>query len=412
MLLLALAGYAGAAEPLVAVVEVTHDPDPEWRKEDLRLLDLLREALASRSGLRSMPGSELAEFFKETPETPVGPMAREAREHLKRGRKASGRLKPRLAIQEYSKALRILRAIFPYLSGLTELEDAHLQLGMTYQALGKTRKADEQYRMVLLQNPKRVLDEALVSPAVINRFNKVRDDLLTALKGSISLLSEPTGSRVYMDGRAVGYTPITVSGVVPGEHYFSIEHNGYQTWFGILPVKPSGMDTKEVFLTEGRNIKWVRLLNGMAETGIGKIHPRDAQELANYLKADWLVFASISHLGSKAMLELGIFLKRGNEVSALGIFPGNERSLNKISKLVHQWIKGDRRLVAKALNLDPKPPPPPDPDPRPPPPPNGSTAWYQKWWVWTIVGVVAAGATTGTVLWLSRDSGIHLEAYR
>jgi TolB-like protein len=30
------------------------------------------------------------------------------------------------------------------------------------------------------------------------------------------------------------------------------------------------------------------------------------------------------------------------------------------------------------------------------------TAWYEKWWVWTIVGAVAAGATTTAVL-LSRD---------
>jgi hypothetical protein len=25
-------------------------------------------------------------------------------------------------------------------------------------------------------------------------------------------------------------------------------------------------------------------------------------------------------------------------------------------------------------------------------------AWYEKWWVWTIAGVVVAGATAGIVL--------------
>lgn len=38
--------------------------------------------------------------------------------------------------------------------------------------------------------------------------------------------------------------------------------------------------------------------------------------------------------------------------------------------------------------------------------PGESSAWYQKWWVWTIVGVVVAGAVTGTVIYaLSNQSG-------
>ncbi|MDR0965495.1 MAG: hypothetical protein LBM75_03145 [Myxococcales bacterium] len=37
---------------------------------------------------------------------------------------------------------------------------------------------------------------------------------------------------------------------------------------------------------------------------------------------------------------------------------------------------------------------------------GGSSAWYQKWWVWTIVGVVVAGAVTGGVIYaLSNQTG-------
>ena len=36
-----------------------------------------------------------------------------------------------------------------------------------------------------------------------------------------------------------------------------------------------------------------------------------------------------------------------------------------------------------------------------------SSAWYQKWWVWTIVGVVVAGAVTGGVIYaVSNQAGI------
>ena len=33
----------------------------------------------------------------------------------------------------------------------------------------------------------------------------------------------------------------------------------------------------------------------------------------------------------------------------------------------------------------------------------GESAWYQKWWVWTIVGVVVAGAVTGGVIYALSD---------
>ena len=34
----------------------------------------------------------------------------------------------------------------------------------------------------------------------------------------------------------------------------------------------------------------------------------------------------------------------------------------------------------------------------PPPPAEASTPIYKKWWLWTIIGVVVAGAVTGAVL--------------
>ncbi|HUU00414.1 MAG TPA: hypothetical protein VM425_03135 [Myxococcota bacterium] len=58
-----------------------------------------------------------------------------------------------------------------------------------------------------------------------------------------------------------------------------------------------------------------------------------------------------------------------------------------------------------AMNVEPQPKPQPGPLPSPlsepqPKPDSGNdfTPWYQSWWFWTAVGVVAAGATTGAVL--------------
>ncbi len=172
-LVLVIRGLAAfAAEPSVAVVETTHAPDPSWREQDLRILESLRSALDARPGLRTLSASQVSAVFKEPSEEASVPLATRASQRLKKGQDYYARLKPKKAIKEFSEALRILRAIFPSLPGLSELEQAHLMLGMTYQALGQARRAAREYGMVLLINPQRKLDEitrwaAKVYPAVL-----------------------------------------------------------------------------------------------------------------------------------------------------------------------------------------------------------------------------------------------------
>ena|GEM_PF-1870428 len=412
-----LSGIAAGAEPSLVLVEVTPQPDPQWRDQDVRLLREFRSLLGARPGLRMVPDAELDALFKEPPTRATEPLAKRARQHLKKGKEYSESLKPKQAITEFKEALRILRAIFASLGDFSALEEAHLQLGMTYQALGKERRAAREYRMVLLLNPQRKLDDTMVNPVVVESFDRERERLLTSMTGSISLLSKPSAARVHMNGRPVGYTPITIPGVYPGEHYFTMEHDGYQTWFGVLKVKPGELEKKEVFLAEGKRIRWVRLRNRIGHAGIGRAAAQDVEKFANAVGADWLLLAVVSHLGGRTMLKLGIFESGRKQVSSLGIFTAEEGQLGRVAKRVERWIQGDRSLSHKTF-IRKKPP---DngmgggtlPPPPPPPPEEDGTAWYKSWWFWTAVSVVVVGAATVPVtLYLTRDSGIRVEAYR
>lgn len=420
IVVLLLSGVAwGAEPPSLVLVEVTPQPDPQWRDQDVRLLREFRNLLDARPGIRLVPDAELDALFKEPPTRATEPLAQRAREHLKKGKEYSESLKPKQAITEFKEALRILRAIFASLGDLSALEEAHLYLGMTYQALGKDRRAAREYRMVLLLNPRRELDDTMVNPVVVESFNQARERLLTSMTGSISLISKPSAAWVHMNGKPVGYTPITIPGVYPGEHYFTMEHDGYQTWFGVLKVKPGGLEKKEVFLAEGKRIRWVRLRNRIGHAGIGRAGHQDVEKFANAVGADWLLLTVVSHLGGQVMLELGIFESGGNQVSSLGIFTAEEGQLGKVAERVERWVQGDRTLSHKTF-IRKKPPdnnlgggtdlPPPPP---PPPPEEEGTAWYKSWWFWTAVSVVAVGAAAVPVtLYLTRDSGIKVEAYR
>lgn len=411
-----LSAAAQGAEPSLLLLDVTPRPEAEWREQDLRMLGRFRDLLDARPGMRMVPRGELEALFQEPAERATQPLAQRARGHLEKGKEFSQGLKPKQAIEEFKEALRILRAIFASLESLADLEEAHLQLGMTYQALGKDRRAAREYRMVLLLNPERKLDDTLINPVVVESFNQARERLLTSMTGSISLLSKPPGARVFMNGRSVGYTPITIPGVYPGEHYFTMNPDGYKTWSGVLRVKPGELEKKEVFLAEGKRIRWVRLRERVGQAGIGRAEAQDVEKFANAVGADWLLLAAVSHLGGRTMLELSIFESGDRQVSPLGIFSTEEGQLARAVEKVERWIQGDRQLSHKTFIRKKTPgdinggggsPPPP------PPPPAGGTAWYESWWFWTAVSVVAVGAAAVPVtLYLTRDSGIKIDVYR
>lgn len=400
-----LVGGAVLAGPRVVVLDVTEHPAAQWRAVNRQAIETLAQGLAAGQALKVLPQHQVEAFFAEPPDPKAGELVAKAEEQLALGREHSTRLKPDKAIKEFSAALRNLRAVFAHLPGLSALAEAHLQRGMTYQALGKGELADREYRMVLLLEPDRQLDDAMVSPLVIERFEQVRSELVTSMKGSVSLLSTPDGARVLMDGRQVGFTPITIPGVLPGEHYFSIHHPGYRTWFGVLTVPAGGVEKQEVFMVEGSRY---RLWRQRMRLGAPEADPLAAAELAEGLGADWLVLVSFSHPGGQALATLKTW-QRGGGLEPLGVFPVGRSKLAPLAAKLLRWIGGDRSAFAAPKIVRTPDLPPPGQDP----PPSAGPAWYERWWVWTIVGAAVVGAATATtVVLLDRDSGIQVDVYR
>jgi hypothetical protein len=54
--------------------------------------------------------------------------------------------------------------------------------------------------------------------------------------GSIAALSRPSGAMVYLDGRAIGRTPIVVAQIAPGSHAIRIELEGHRRWATTIEV--------------------------------------------------------------------------------------------------------------------------------------------------------------------------------
>ena len=54
--------------------------------------------------------------------------------------------------------------------------------------------------------------------------------------GTLQVDSRPRGARVFLDGRLVGQTPVTLTEVTPGAHAVRIDLIGYQRWVTTVKV--------------------------------------------------------------------------------------------------------------------------------------------------------------------------------
>ena len=61
--------------------------------------------------------------------------------------------------------------------------------------------------------------------------------------GSLYLLSDPSGSNIYLDSVYKGITPMTISNVAAGTHILEIDHSGYYDWRSTVEVPSGGTRT-------------------------------------------------------------------------------------------------------------------------------------------------------------------------
>ena len=59
--------------------------------------------------------------------------------------------------------------------------------------------------------------------------------------GELRVSSSPSGATVLLDGRRIGATPVSVSGLRPGRHSLSIRRRGYETSVRPVDIRPGGV---------------------------------------------------------------------------------------------------------------------------------------------------------------------------
>jgi len=98
------------------------------------------------------------------------------------------------AVAALRKVITALNQLRDQQTRRVQLADAHFHLGLSYFALRDESSALENFRQVVVLDPKRNLDPEIYSPKVINLFAQARADVRPAVGDTGRERSEPEGS--------------------------------------------------------------------------------------------------------------------------------------------------------------------------------------------------------------------------
>jgi hypothetical protein len=84
----------------------------------------------------------------------------------------------------------------------------------------------------------------------------IYDTLRQKMFGSVELTANPDSSDVYMDGKLVGKTPLSMRYVPVGSYDLTVSHDGYRQSDVSVDVTPSAVVQREVALGKNRGTVW------------------------------------------------------------------------------------------------------------------------------------------------------------
>jgi hypothetical protein len=360
------------------------------------------------------------------------------------------------AIAQLKRALVLYEEGLASVGKLEAVAETLGYLGATAMALGYDGDARDYFRNVIAMMPgAEPLDEFPDETKAF--FAKTKKKLLKKKKGGLKIVTEPPGATVRVDGEERGKSPLTVKGLVRGNHYVQ----AYSDAAGLASarVRVKGKGTKEVNLTLATEVgpepaqkadaTLVADLNKLARANdLSPEFREKAEAIGTQTRAACVVVGSIVPQGNNFVLTPYVYGMEEKQVAAMdqfkfradlsSVFTQSSRFAQAVEEVCNTF-PFDKVVTGKLVAAAPVPAPAPDPpateprpspreivkndpklspepaepyrpssldDPEQPPDDDDDEAWYAAWWVWTLAGAAVIGGTAyaGYVL-LQDDDG-------
>lgn len=347
---------------------------------------------------------------------------------FEKGKKSYQGLNIKEAIASFEKSKLLYQEALWNEESFQGLRTTKFHLAMAYLADQKTTQAKLEIQEMIQIDPNRAKtqpSEKYYSPQVRELYKKVLKEVQAADKGGLQIETTPAGSTVFMDGASIGKTPLDIRDIPLGRHYFRL-----------VTARGDQEEFMEKFIVSGNNeIEFTFKKNVASDAYVNFQTVGDSKELeqsrATFLDemglalgADVFVFLTPGQGNVKGQL----YDQRSQELSheaveaspqalvdelllSLGpdgyVVPSDRAPKPKTAAPKTQEIKPSTGVELKARSdkaaaaaanpnqsdIDYSAPPtaPTIND-------GGNKAWYQKTWVWVLIGAGVVGGASALYL--------------
>ena len=375
---------------------------------------------------------------------------------LAQGKAAFEKLELEKAEQKLQRAWDRLVAGYGHVARPEILGDCALYLGATWALMGKQDKARQIFLTLQDLPGDRKPESQLFPPNILDMVAQAARKAQNASRGGLQIHSEPEGAEIYVDGVFGGITPADVQGLRPGQHLVKLALDGYAPLGGAARVTASKIRKASFKLKPSPRLSQLtRLLQQAAAESSAQPPTKALASLGELLRADQVLLVALNGSGSTinhrgfAWQASAPTVRSAEEPLAVQIDEYPARLREFLQRLLTAEDPPTHRRPAEPTA--PAPPAGPRNSPRQPDPsasspraegqkpaggesafaPPKSTpkaldepfAWHgeserpaaktrdpfqwrtlrKKWWFWSAVGILGAGAFAGGIVLLLPD---------
>jgi len=279
-----------------------------------------------------------------------------------------------------------------FLSDRSVYSEAVILQGLSLARSGSRKNAVRVLSRAFVVSPKLDVSEY---PKDIELLTEARSEAASRDVGSVTVVTIPESSRVFIDGRYRGVSPTYRPGLRRGVHFVRVERQGFAR-AGVRIDSEAGQDVKvEVVLKPAAKQKTLAtLLHGIRdEIGREDLPATGATlRLKSLLLVDYVVLMDASGPSKNRQITLTLYnLNTGRRIDVVkGKVNWEQRgrdSKNVIMSLAQTLLASVSRAPV-AFDVQ---------DNRPGLDDGGIVT---KWWFWTVIGVAAAGIAVGLAVGL------------
>jgi hypothetical protein len=407
--------YAASPLPIVAVVEVNV---PEEAAAQSAIARASFWQAFSQSGRVKLVNRNDIEVWKSrygnTQEKDDGKeKLKDARELLVRGKQAFNRLEFSKSVSFLEEARRIFIQNLHLLRTNRDLIDSHLYLGTAYVASKKLDLANEEFKRVVYLDPKKEITSKDFSPKVMGEFAKAKQEVMAQDAIRVRLTSAPSGAAIYLNGRPNGTTPAEFT-LKPGSYFILLEKEGLQPWYQPVQLSRRLQNIHVPLKTSADDAEWTHLFRVREGSDAQSEDMKDVASLARSVGAQVVLFSDLKK-DTEYRLFGQLWDARTDDFSKVVVqnlgedtsdLPATAKDVTE--ELLKQLrsngyvvpAEGGSQIQDMTVGAADRPKQGIEAAAVP------EKAWYQKWWIWPIVGAVGAGIVVGAVTFAgSNQSG-------